>query len=93
MTEYPLNGLSREGLLKEKAQYSRPPCANLLRSTAFETEIIIYLFYKTTYLIEEVNCTNPSLSVSIPWFQYQVYSVTYYPFSQSCVSVVNKAAS
>jgi hypothetical protein len=27
------------------------------------------LFYKTSNLNEEVNCTKPSLSVSVPWFQ------------------------
>jgi hypothetical protein len=25
-----------------------------------------FLFYKTTHLNEEVNCTEPSLSVSVP---------------------------
>jgi hypothetical protein len=28
---------------------------------------IIYLLYKTSYFNEEVNCTEPSPSVSIPW--------------------------
>jgi len=28
---------------------------------------IIYLCYKTNYLNGEVNCTEPSLSVSVPW--------------------------
>jgi hypothetical protein len=31
---------------------------------------IIDLFYKTNYLNKEVNCTNPSPSVSIPWFNF-----------------------
>jgi hypothetical protein len=30
-------------------------------------ENFIYLFTKTSYLNEEVNCTDPSPSVSIPW--------------------------
>jgi hypothetical protein len=29
---------------------------------------IIFLFYKTSYLNEEANGTEPSPSVSIPWF-------------------------
>jgi hypothetical protein len=27
----------------------------------------IFTFYKTSYLNEEVNCTDPSLLVSAPW--------------------------
>jgi hypothetical protein len=30
-------------------------------------ENIMYLFTKTSYLYEEVHCTEPSPSVSIPW--------------------------
>ncbi len=30
----------------------------------------LLFFYKTGYLIEEVNCTEPSLTVSIPSFFY-----------------------
>jgi hypothetical protein len=50
----------REVLLKGKAQYSWPPCTNQFRSTPFYIENIINLFYKTSYLNEEVNCTEPS---------------------------------
>ncbi len=46
-------------LLKGKDQYNWPPCTNKFRSTAFYSENIIYLFYKTSYLNEEVNCTEP----------------------------------
>jgi hypothetical protein len=36
-------------------------------TTRFYIQIIIFFFYKTTYLNEEVNCTEPSRSVRIPW--------------------------
>jgi hypothetical protein len=29
---------------------------------------IIYLFYKTSYLNEEVNCTEPSPLLGVPWY-------------------------
>jgi hypothetical protein len=49
----------REVLLKGKAQYSWPPCTTLFRSAPFYIENII------SYL-NEVNCTEPSPSVSVP---------------------------
>ncbi len=49
----------REPLLKEKDQYSWDP--------TFHTENYVFLFYKTTYLNEEVNRTLPSQPVRIPW--------------------------
>jgi hypothetical protein len=58
--------LSMELLLKGKVQYSWPPCTNLFRWALFYKEDIIYLFYKTSYLKEEVNCTEPYPSVSVP---------------------------
>jgi hypothetical protein len=30
-------------------------------------KILFFLFYKTSYYNEEVNCTEPFPSVSIPW--------------------------
>ncbi len=33
----------------------------------FIEEIYFFLFYKTSYLNTEVNCTEPSPSVRIPW--------------------------
>jgi hypothetical protein len=50
--------LTREALLKEKAR-----TVDLLVPTSL-------FFYKTSYLNEEVNCTDPSLSVSIPCPNY-----------------------
>ncbi len=44
-----------------------PPCTNSFRSAHFYIENIIYLCYKTSYLNEEVNCTEALPSVSVPW--------------------------
>jgi hypothetical protein len=57
----------REPLLKGKDQYHWPPCSNQFGSAHFYIEIIIYLIYETSYPKEEVNCTEPFPSVSIPW--------------------------
>ncbi len=57
----------RETLLKGKAKYSWPPCANLFSSAPFDIENIIYIFNKTSYINEEVDSTDPSPSVSIHW--------------------------
>ncbi len=47
--------------------YSRQPtCANKFRIAVFDIKNIIYLFYKTSYLNEEVNRTEPSPSVRLP---------------------------
>ncbi len=54
------NGITKEVLLKGKAQYSWPPCTNQFWSSPFYIENIINLSYKTSYLNEEVNCTEPS---------------------------------
>ncbi len=59
---------AREVLLKGKAKYSWPPCTNQFRSAPYYFENIIYLWYKMSGgLNEEVNCTELSRSVSIPW--------------------------
>ncbi len=60
-----------EVLLKGKAEYSWPPCTNLFRLDPFYIENIIYLFYKTSYLNEEVKCTEPS-----PLDQYSLVTST-----------------
>jgi len=39
----------------------------LFRSAPFYIETIMYIINKTGYLNEEVNRTEPSPSVSIPW--------------------------
>jgi hypothetical protein len=65
--------LSRKVLLKGKTQYGWPPCTNRFRSAPLYIENIINLFYKTSYLNEEVNCTEPSPLVRIPWTKYMRY--------------------
>jgi hypothetical protein len=49
--------LSTETLLKEKNQYSWPPCTTRFRSVTSKAENIFFYFYKTTYLNVEVYCT------------------------------------
>jgi hypothetical protein len=41
--------------------------ANKYITAPFCNENIIFTFYKTHYLNEEVNCTEPALLVRIPW--------------------------
>jgi len=61
-----LTTANREPLLEGTDHYGWPPCANQLRSVSFDIAIIIFLFYKTAYLNEEVNRTEPFPSVSVP---------------------------
>ncbi len=58
--------LSREVLLKGKAQYSWPPITYYFRWAHFYFENIIYIFYKTSYLDEEDICTEPSFQLVFP---------------------------
>jgi len=51
-----LRGKCREVFLKGKDQYGWPPCTYWFWSAPFN-ENIIDMFYKTSYLNEEVNCT------------------------------------
>jgi hypothetical protein len=62
-----LKWITRESLLNGNDQYNLPPCTKNFRTAALKT-ITIFLFYKTTYLNEEVNCTEFSNSVRIPWY-------------------------
>ncbi len=39
---------------------------NVCNTAAFYIENIIYLFYKTSCLNVEVNCTEPSLNLVVP---------------------------
>ncbi len=56
----------KEPLQKGKAKYGWSPSTNQFESAHFYIESIIYLFNKTSYHNEEVNCTEPSPSVSVP---------------------------
>ncbi len=47
-------------LLKGKAQYTWTPCVLQFKLAAFDIANIINFFYKTSYLNEEVNRTEPS---------------------------------
>jgi hypothetical protein len=67
-------GRTRETWLKEKAQYSWSPCTNLFKLAPFYIEYIIYIFNKTRYLNEKVNCIEPPPSLSIPWLCYKLWS-------------------
>jgi hypothetical protein len=58
--------LTREVLLKEKAQYSLPPSTNQFSSAPFNNENIITLCYKTSYLNEKAICTEPSSLLVFP---------------------------
>ncbi len=53
-------------------QYSWPPCTNLFRSTSFEIANFIYI-KKTRYLNKDVNHTEPSPSVSVPWLFFSCW--------------------
>ncbi len=50
--------------MKGKDQYTLPPCTKYFSTAAFKTEFSS--FYKTSYLNEEVNCTEPSPSMRVP---------------------------
>jgi hypothetical protein len=63
-----LIGSFKESLLKGKDHYT----VHLLILTGSDQLLlilknIIFLHYKTRYVIEEVNCTEPSRSVRFPW--------------------------
>ncbi len=66
MTPIKFYGKAREVLLQGKAKYGWP-CTNQFISAPFYIKNIIKLFFKTSYLNEEVNCTEASSLVSIPW--------------------------
>ncbi len=79
------NTLSKKPLLKGKAKQSLPPCAKQFGSAAFYIENIIFLFYKTIYLNEEVNLfTKPSPSVSFPC---PIICLSTFPVLDLCRSV------
>jgi hypothetical protein len=54
------NKYCREVFLKWNVQYSLPPSTNLYNSATFDIGNMIYLFYKTSYLNKDVNCTELS---------------------------------
>jgi hypothetical protein len=48
-----------------------------LEQLLFYIANIFYFFYKTSYHKKEVSCTEPSPSVTVPWFQVNKTSSTY----------------
>ncbi len=58
----------REALLKGKDQYSWPPLYHQAQIYCFSNWSYIFHFHKTTHLHAEVNSTEPSLSVRVPWY-------------------------
>jgi hypothetical protein len=46
---------------------------NLVLICSFSLWRFTFIFYKTTYLNEEVNCTDPFPSISVPWFLPDVH--------------------
>ncbi len=56
---------TREPLLKGKTQYSWPPCINFLDKLLLKLQIL-FIFLQNNQPYEEVNCTKPSTSISIP---------------------------
>jgi hypothetical protein len=73
-----VNRLSREYLLKGKDQYNWPPCTNQFRLPTLSKEIYFFIFYKTRYLNKEVNCTEPSPSVRVPWIKGQSFGIGFF---------------
>jgi hypothetical protein len=63
-----LSGCRNQGSLTDEEGSVQLNSSNKpVRYQLFDTENIIYIFYKTGYLTEEVNCTMPSFSVGLPW--------------------------
>ncbi len=54
--------LARKLLLRERLS-----AISLLVLTSLDLKLVVLIFYKTSYLNEEVNCTEHSHSVSVPW--------------------------
>jgi hypothetical protein len=60
----------QQGILtKGKSSVQFTPLYQLVRLAPISVENIIYLFYKTSYLSEEVNCSKPSPLLRLPWDQ------------------------
>jgi hypothetical protein len=58
---------ARETLLKGRLSTVDLLVRTCLNQVHFYIENVIYIFNKTSYFNEEVNRTDPSPSVSIPW--------------------------
>ncbi len=56
-----------------------PSCTIYFRSAAYDNAKIIYFFYKTSQLNEEVNCTETFPSDSFPWIHGQNVPTNFAP--------------
>ncbi len=66
-------GIPKVGLGQGRGRLcSRSPCINKFRIAPFLYRIYNTLFHKISYLTEEVNCTEPTPSFSIPWLGYLI---------------------
>ncbi len=71
--------MTKEPVLKRKVKYHWPPYTNFVQISCFFYSIF---HIKTSYLNEEVNCTNPSPSISIPCIVLRLsVSVRDFPFN------------
>ncbi len=61
------NAKTKEVLLKGKAQYNWSLCYNYFNELLFIFKKFITFFIETSYLNEEVNCSEPSPSPSTPY--------------------------
>ncbi len=80
---------AKESSLKGKTQYNWPPCTNQFRSAALVLQTLLTFFYKTSYLHEEVNCTESFPTVSVPWFSIQsihLWNISLWPQMDSNIS-------
>jgi hypothetical protein len=53
----------------------------------FKIENIIYLGYKTSYLNEEFNCTEPSPSIGVPWQQLSLKQCLWAPYRATFTTI------
>ncbi len=81
---------ARESLLKGRDQCSWPPCTNWNRSVTFHTlTVFCFSCYKTTYLNEEVNCSEPSPSTRVPWLRFGARSFCQLSFSSNITKMLS----
>jgi hypothetical protein len=74
-------------------QYSCPRVLTSLDQMLFLSKIFFSFFYKTSKLIDEVNCTEPSAFVSVPCAQCcNVSNLRIFVISENvCLMFVSKA--
>ncbi len=58
--------INQGSLTEGEGLHSWPSCANYFWSAPFNIKNIIYIFYKTNCLNDEVNCTEPTPQLVFP---------------------------